>query len=172
MPKLFTSIFYVSIVRYFISSQEMNSDCDSDDENNEIQDVFEYGRIEPTDPQKDYTILEIGNFAYKLKLRKLHLLYRNHHRKGIFNVLEMGYGIKFTNNKNECFNHSEVVEESEFRVCYKCKLYATQNTLQKQCTKCLKALTSTKVKGLQTSMVVHVCLYLINIPEEIYDDSY
>lgn len=27
MTKLFTSIFYVSIVRYFISSQEMNSDC-------------------------------------------------------------------------------------------------------------------------------------------------
>ena len=149
------------------------SDTDSsDNENNEPEDKFEYGRIEPTDPQKDYTTLEIGNFAYKLKLRKLTLVYRNHHRKGMFNVLEMGYGIKFTNNKNECFNHSEVEEEREFRVCFKCKLYATQNTLQKHCTKCLEALTLTKVKGLQISMVVRVCLYLINIPEEIYDDLY
>ena len=79
---------------------------------------------------------------------------------------------KFTNNKNECFNHSEVEEESEFRVCYKCKLYDTQNTLQKYCTKCLEALTLTKVKGLQRSMVVHVYLYLINIPEEMYDNLY
>ena len=80
--------------------------------------------------------------------------------------------IQFTNNKNECFNHSEVEEESEFRVCYKCKLYDTQNTLQKYCTKCLEALTLTKVKGLQRSMVVHVYLYLINIPEEMYDNLY
>ena len=142
------------------------SDTDSsDDENNEIQDEFEYGRIEPTDPQKDYTIFEIGHFAYKLKLRKFSLLYRNHHRKGIFNVLEMGYGIKFTNNKNACFNHSEVDEENEFKVCYTCKSYATQNTRQEQCTKCLEALTSIKVNELQTSMVVDVCLYLFNTPE-------
>ena len=54
---------------------------------------FEYGRIEPTDSEKDYTIFEIGHFAYKLKLRKFNLLYRNHHRKGTFDVLEIGYGI-------------------------------------------------------------------------------
>ena len=34
------------------------SDTDSsDDEYNEPEDKFEYGRIEPTDPQKDYTTL-------------------------------------------------------------------------------------------------------------------
>ena len=48
---------------------------------------FEYGRIETTDPEKDYTIFEIGHFVYKLKLRKFNLLYRNHNKKGIFDVL-------------------------------------------------------------------------------------
>ena len=77
----------------------------------------------------------------------------------------MGYGIKFTNEKNGCFYHSGIVEENEFKVCYTCKSYATQNIRQEQCTKCLEALTSIKVKGLQTSMVVDVCLYLFNTPE-------
>ena len=72
---------------------------------------FEYGRIEPTDSEKDYTIFDISHFAYKLMLRKFNLLYRNHHRKGKFDVLEMGYGIKFTNEKNGCFNHSGNIEE-------------------------------------------------------------
>ena len=152
--------------------RELSDSDSSDDENDEPEDEFEYGHIEATDSQKTYITLEIGVFAYKLRLRELKLVYQNHHRKRIFDVLEMGYGIKFTNSKNNCFIHSEVEEESELRVCYKCKLYATQNTIQTHCEKCSETLTLIKVKGLQTSMVVHVCLFLINIPENMHDDVY
>ena len=38
-------------------ASDISKSDSSDDENNEIQDKFEYGRIEPTDPQKDYTTL-------------------------------------------------------------------------------------------------------------------
>ena len=77
----------------------------------------------------------------------------------------MGYGSKFTNEKNECFNHSGNIEERYSKVCYACRSYATQNTRKEQCKKCLEALTLIKVKGLQTSMCVNVCLYLFNTPE-------
>ena len=84
----------------------------------------------------------------------------------------MGYGIKFTNSKNDCFIHSELEEKNELRVCFKCKFYATQNTLQMYCEKCSETLTLLKVKGLQTSMVVDVCLYLINTSENMHDEDY
>ena len=81
---------------------------------------FEYGRIEPTEPMKDYIEYEISHFAYKLKLRKFNLIYHEHHKKKIVDILKWGYGIKFINAKNNCFNHSETITENYFKICYEC----------------------------------------------------
>ena len=122
---------------------------------------FEYGRIEPVD-DLGYIEYEISHFAYKLKLRKFNLVYHNHHKKSIVQLLKWGYGIRFINIKNGCFFHSEIIEEKSFKICFACGSYATQILQQVECKKCHESITQINVKGSQTSMCINVFLYLLN----------